>query len=160
MVEPTASTTWREIAPHFERDGSLRDIYIIDTDMSDWQAIWSLLARNPDQLTFSIDGDLAVTPEAVADVFAIGEEHNVVASYSLGRQTINCHFFCVSEIEFDVDPRDIDCLDGANALGRFMRMLGQATLKPVILTHENSQAAVIARFDPIASKVEWHQNST
>lgn len=159
MLEATASTTWTEIAQHFERDGSLRDIYVVDTDMADWQAIWGLLARNPDQLTFSIDGDSAATPEAVADVFAIGEEHSVVASYALGRQTINCHFFCVSEIEFDVDPRDIDGLDDVDALGRFMTMLGQATLKPVILTHENSQTAVIARFDPIASKVEWGQSS-
>jgi hypothetical protein len=157
--EIAKSMDWKDIAPCFEPDGSLRDIYIIDSSTQDWQTIWMFLTHDPDRLTFSIDGLQTDPPGTVDGVFAVGLEHSVVASYALGKQTINCHFFEKSEIEFDLDPRDVSGTDDVDTLGQFMAVLGQLVSKPVILTQENDQAAVIARFDPKAGKVEWSRNS-
>jgi hypothetical protein len=150
---------WQEIALHFEPDGFLRDIYVPDSSIEDWQAIWTFLTGDPDRLTFSVDGVPTVPPRTVAEVFAAGQDHSVLVSYALGNQVLNCHFFDEAEIEFDIDPRQVDGQDAADELTGFMTTIGRLISKPVILTQENDQAAMIARFDPETGSVEWNLTS-
>jgi len=145
----------RLAAPDFDDDGALRDIYVLGTTIADWQAVWDMLREDAGRLTFAMDGTALEPPESVAEVFAHQGAHGFLASYRLGGVLLNCHFFTVEEIEFDLDPRDVDGPDDVAALAQFMAALGRATAKAVILTMENSQQAVIARFDPVPDRVGW-----
>ena len=139
---------WRYIAGHFSPDGTLRDIYVFETSMEDWESVWKLLAGGRDRLTFSVDGVASEPPTTAAEVFAAAAKHSVLAAYAEGGFTINCHFFTPSEIEFDIDPREISNPEAGEAIARFIAAIGEMTSKPVVLTEENDRSMVIACFDP------------
>lgn len=151
----TTGLNWQDIAGHFSPDGTLRDIYVVDTSMEDWEAVWRLLAVSRGRLTFSIDGAPSEPPATAAEIFDVGLKHSVLASYEENGLTINCHFFTSSEIEFDIAPSEISGLKAAETLACFVMAIGETTSKPVLLTEENDSSAVIACFDPAAGSIEW-----
>ncbi len=146
---------WSRVAPYFDYDGSLRDIYILDTSLRDWARVWDLLAAVPEQLTFKVDGKAATPPVSVEDALRLHASHSVTASYSVGKQRLNCHFFSEEMIEFDLDPQDVDGPAEGERLTQFLAMLGRTTSKEVRLTAENEPEAIIARYDPIIGSVIW-----
>ena len=151
----SAEVEWSQVAPHFQYDGSLRDIYILDTSLHDWARVWELLAAVPEQLTFEVDGKAATPPASVEDALRLTASHSVTALYSVGKQRLNCHFFCEEIIEFDLDPQDVDGPAEGEHLAQFLAMLGCATSKEVRLTAENNPEAIIACYDPITGSVIW-----
>ena len=102
---------------------------------------------------FTIDG---VPAELPVDVSGLFSGQSDAPAYCLrvpiGEATLNCHFFCVEEIEFDLDPGEMK----AELLGPlldFLMLLGTTCSKPVILSMENMPEAAILRFDPEANQV-------
>lgn len=83
---------WLRIAPDLTPDGSLRDIYVLDTTFDDWACVWQTLTGDPDRLAFAIDGEAVEPPASVREVFNLGRAHSVCASYTLGKQrlTLTC----------------------------------------------------------------------
>lgn len=150
-----AGMEWSRVAPYFQYDGSLRDIYILDTSLCDWARVWEILAAVPEQLVFKVDGKAAIPPASVEDALRLHASHSVTASYSMGKQRLNCHFFREEMIEFDLDPQDVDGPAEGERLAQFLAMLGCATSKEVRLTTENEPKAIIARYDPITGSVIW-----
>ncbi|TNC10550.1 hypothetical protein FF100_23110 [Methylobacterium terricola] len=147
--------TWSRIAAAFNYHGALLDIYVLETSHQDWARVWDLLRAKPERLTFEIDGQAKPPPAEVAEVFNFYPARSVLVSYRLGKQRLNCHFFTEEEIEFDLDPRDVDSLLEADRLVGFLNALGRATMKEVLLTVENSPDEVIARYDPTSDTLEW-----
>ncbi len=145
---------WSQIAPDFTPDGSLRDIYILGTSINDWALIWNVLTAS-NRLTFEVEGIARTPPGDVREAFALHASHSVTACYRLGKQRLNCHFFVEEEVEFDLDPRDVDGLVEAESLGQFLVDLGRATSKEVRLTAENEPGAMIAQYSPISDSVIW-----
>ncbi|MDQ0249201.1 hypothetical protein J2W22_001248 [Sphingomonas kyeonggiensis] len=146
---------WSQIASDFEADGSLRDIYILDTSLEDWASVWAILTAASGSLLFNVDGESCSPPVDVGEAFALRLNHSVAASYTLGRQRLNCHFFTEEEVEFDFDPRQVDGPQEAEHLEQFLSELGRATLKEVRLTLENAPDAIIARYEPSRGQVVW-----
>lgn len=146
---------WSVIAQDFQYDGSLRDIYILDTSIDDWAHVWAALVADSESLSFEADGVAMKPPADVRNVFALGETRSVNASYRLGKQQLNCHFFTETEVEFDLDPRDVDGPVEAERLAHFLLALGRATSKAIRLTPENGPEAIIARYDPSSDSVVW-----
>lgn len=146
---------WSKIAPHFEADGSLCDIHICGTSIDDWASVWTALIVEPRCLAFTIDGELSTVPSVVTTAFLLGRAHSVCASYALGQQRLNCHFFSEEEIEFDLDPRDVVGLDEAKQLAEFMTRMGRITSKEVRLTPENEVGSAIARYEPVTDELVW-----
>ncbi len=146
---------WSQIAPALKIEGSLCDIYISDTSLKDWESVWSALLADSNNLSFYVDGALTMPPLDVAEAFRLGRHHAVCGSYAVGKQRFNCHFFIEEEVEFDLDPRDVDGPSEADRLAQFITMLGCATSKEVRLTPENGPDAVIARFEPATEQVVW-----
>ncbi len=143
-----------QIAPDFTPDGSLRDIYILGTSIDDWALVWNVLTAS-DRLAFDVDGIASTPPADVREAFALHASHSVTACYRLGKQRLNCHFFVEEEVEFDLDPRDVDGPVEAERLGQFLVVLGRTTSKEVRLTAENEPEAVIARYSPTSDSVIW-----
>ncbi len=148
-------TDWPLIASAFHVDGALRDIYVLGTSRRDWARVRDLLRATPEQLTFKIDGQETPPPADVAEIFNLSAEQGVLASYRLGKQRLNCHFFTEEQIEFDLDPCDVDGPAEADRLVGFMDALGRATAKEVRLTAENVPNEVIARYDPNSGTLVW-----
>lgn len=146
---------WPQLARNFEADGSLRDICIFGTSIDDWANVWAALIVEPSSLAFTVDGEPSTAPLDVAAVFLLGRAHSVCASYALGNQHLNCHFFLEEEIEFDLDPSDVVGADEAKQLAEFMTRMGRATSKEVRLTLENEKDAIIARYEPATDEVVW-----
>jgi hypothetical protein len=146
---------WQQIAPDFEWDGSLREIYVLETSIAEWQKVWEALRKLEPLPVFSIDSTAQPMPEQVAPLFAIRSQRSPLLSVHVGRNLLNCHFFQCDEIEFDFDPRDVTGPSEAELLAGFMRIVGEVTGKIVILTAENSKEAVIARCLPATGEVIW-----
>jgi hypothetical protein len=73
----------------------------------------------------------------------------------IGKTVLNCHFFGVDEIEFDLDPREIGDSDQFERLVGFMRLLGELTGKVVLLTPENFKERPILRYSPDTRQIVW-----
>ncbi len=117
--------------------------------------MWDLLRATPERLTFEIGGQAKPPPVEVTEIFDLYPARGALASYRLGKQRLNCHFFTEEEIEFDLDPRDVDGPAEADRLLCFLGALGRATAKEVRLTAENAPDTVIARYDPNSGTVVW-----
>jgi len=157
-VKRSKSVTWDQISAAFAFDGSLRDIYILAATLQDWQAVWSVLREHVPPPTYSINGVFGPMPADMGDILdAAGAPHLV--SLRLGPMLINCHFYSSSEIELDVDPREVANSDAAEQLLDFMSSLGRATGKDVLLTEENHPQYEFLRVRPNGS-VQPHPSLT
>lgn len=76
-------------------------------------------------------------------------------SIDIGQIIVNNHFFCESEIEFDIDPRDINDETKLTKVCDFMRQIGNFLKKGVILTEENGQNEVWFKFVPGSESVQF-----
>ena len=146
--------TWDDVKEDFFVDGSWRDIYVLDTTFSDWQkvidAIWEKFSPN-----FLIDGKPASFPDRVEQVWQIRKHATALLSFSIDGMRLNCHFFNDSDIEFDLDPREVTGIDRAHSLISFMEMLGRTSVKTVVMTLENLQEAVLFKYFPEQDAVFW-----
>ncbi|MGH9199458.1 MAG: hypothetical protein ACRD1T_27470, partial [Acidimicrobiia bacterium] len=96
----------------FEVDGSLRDIYILKTQTSDWQTCVAHL-RTHYETRFLVDSEEAVLPEDVRDVFELRDSKSVALLVRVNGVWLKTHFFIEEEIELDLDPRDVDSVAAA-----------------------------------------------
>ena len=136
------------LAP-FGVDGSLRDIYVLDTTVADWQRLLDVLNAGPRRLEYGNGDGPAPPPTDAAAVFGeAGRNTMHLLSVDLGGVRANCHFFWTGEIEFDLDPREVRTPDDAAAVFAFMRALGRGLRKPVRLTPENAEELVLAEYLP------------
>lgn len=126
---------WTDLEPDFLHDGTGRDVLILDADLDAWQKTLDAIRAAGYGTTFELDGQLAPFPAKAADV--VGSPDNPVLNVQVGRVTLNCHFFDESEIEFDLDPRDLQGPKDLDALVGFLRLIASATALDVMLTPEN-----------------------
>jgi hypothetical protein len=140
---------WTQVKQDFDWDGSWRDIYVRPATIEDWRAVCEILKRCPG-FDFRIDGEPASFPGDVADVFEMRSKKNPSLSAKLGTVTAVFHFFTDEEIECEIDPREITSQVQLDAVLEFLKKVGDAVGKSVILTHENCPKFEIVRYDPSA----------
>ncbi len=148
---------WDSVAEEFAFDGSWRDIYVSDTDLQAWQRVLDRLRQEAYKLVYHRAGNPTELPAAAADAFpAKGEADRMLSVYFAGVQA-NCHFFTRGEIEFYIDPREVQGQRQLDALLAFMRLLSDATGKDAVLTPENCPKIVVFRVRPRPFAVEYHE---
>lgn len=125
----------------------LWDIVVRQVELSDWSSALEgvrLLAKTSRLVRFI--EDIAAPIEQVFHP----DYSEARISLALGDGAeVHAHFFAVDEIEFDVDPRQLQSRSG-DALLEFMRALGTSTLRPCLLTPENVHDRILLRFDPVS----------
>jgi hypothetical protein len=147
------SMDWDSISDVFERDGSLRDIYVFDTNVDDWQKLLAWLKAGPYALRFSIGNSPSAVPDSVNEIFAVSNDPGVLLTVDPDGLHLNCHFFVLSEIEFDLWPKDIAGQEVLSRLLDFMRAVGELLGRPVVLTPEGMENIPLIRFDPASGNV-------
>ena len=147
---------WQLLAKDFAScDGALCDIYVQNANVTDWQAVIDSLRQSKFKLELQIDGQVTELPRDVSKLLYRNLSDSCPSMYvHIDSTTLNCHFFTDEEIEFDLNPRDMRPELLPDVL-YFLKLLGRATNKPVILTVENSPEAAIMRFDPNNTEVEY-----
>ncbi|RAK70237.1 hypothetical protein [Hymenobacter edaphi] len=124
-------------------DGSLRDIYVLNTTAEDWRR-WvelvngsytvafsnSVSGRTEDRIDFAVIQQWWATPDEV--------EWSTVRIH-VRNYTINCHFLWDGDIENDIRPRDFQSVEDHEALLLYLQRVSEALQKPVRLTPENTE---------------------
>ena len=126
------------MADVFEPDGSLLDAYVFDVSVTDWQHVLDVVRTRGWWFEYTSDNSSLPLPEDVREIF----DHRGDAATTLHIRPaagilINTHFFCVDEIEFDLDPREFRGQDQIDVLCSFLRTIGSALGRSVVLTPEN-----------------------
>jgi hypothetical protein len=146
---------WEIVRQEFEPDGSLRDIYVLNTDLHDWEKALAFLKSSGNKLEFSTGDTPASVPENVASIFNHNEIERSLLQIDLGEIILRCHFFSEDEIEFDLDPRNINDGRSFDRLLAFVKSLGETLGKAVIVTPESHQKAAFLKFIPQTKEIKY-----
>lgn len=144
---PTTGPTF----PDSEPIGTLRDIYVFDTDERDWQRVLDFLHRSPLVRRFTVDGVEAPLPGRMSDVRALQERSAVALTIDPSGMRLGCYFFVPAEIEFDFDPRDVRSPALSERVDGFVQTLSDLLGKPAVITDENDPDTPLHRFIPRVS---------
>ncbi len=153
----SGSMNWETVAHEFAFDGSWRDIYVFDTDIEAWQRVLDELRRSRCDLVFRRAGEVSELPVAAVDAFPAEGQADQMLSITFAGVLANCHFFAREEIEFDIDPRDVQGQVQLEGVFAFMRLLSDATGKDAVLTPENCREIVVFRSLPGRSEIEYYE---
>ncbi|MFA6208164.1 MAG: hypothetical protein WCT03_07000 [Candidatus Obscuribacterales bacterium] len=149
MASGSEKLDWAKCKDAFcDDDGSLRDIYVFDTGIDDWNKMLQLLRRKLYGMTFFLDGEVTILPAEAEFIFALGSEHACRLSVDLFGLLLNCHFFCRDQIEFDIAPSEVTDEAKFEGIICFMPDLSSELGKTVLLTPENVAGAVLFRAVP------------
>jgi hypothetical protein len=147
---------WNAVAHEFEWDGSLRDVYVLDATLADWQAVLDAIAARYLPLRFLTGETPAELPAHVTEAFSFWSgEAPPFLGFSVDGVTFACHFFATDAIEFDFDPRDVSGPESLASVLAFLGELARLTGRTAVLTPENLSDAPIFRADPMTDSVEY-----
>jgi hypothetical protein len=104
-----------------------------------------------------VDGVVQQPPDLVEQAFAARASGSPILRFSVGRALVVFHFFCEEEIECDFVPNEITSQTDLDALLAFVRQLGVATHKRVVITPENGRELPFITYDPKSRKFEYHE---
>ncbi len=147
---------WEDYRVDFEFDGSWRDIYVLNTTISDWQILVDFLRSDIYEYSCTISGKNSELPSSAKDIVNAEFEFKPLLHLTVGSVILNCHFFTDEEIEFDLDPREIQSEREAEQIFAFMRQVGEILDKEVILTPENVSHIPIFKFLPSIGQVQYN----
>jgi hypothetical protein len=143
------SPQWNEVRTAWEVDGTWRDIYIHSTQEADWQRVLDLI-RSRWSFAYSEGGERVQMPKFVDEIF--GETPSENASFLTINPAngirINCHFFTPEEIEFDLDPREVQDQSTLDVVADFVQAIAHITDKLAIVCYENMPDTRFMWFDP------------
>ncbi len=136
--------TWEEIKSIFEPDGSLLDIYVHKISLSDWEKVINLINQK-----YTVNYNNLIDKDDVFNFLTdkTGELEYKTAFIDLGNIQINCHFFLEDEIEFDIDPKEVNSLKDFEKTEKFITNISYTLDKKVILTPENYPEYLLLEID-------------
>lgn len=127
----------------WERDGSLRDVYLANVDLDGWERF--ICYSSAHRLTYQADGNEAAVP-GVDEAFRRTDVSHCLSIW-VGNVSVNCHFFQIDEIELDIDPREILGANEHAAVLEFIEGVSNAVGANAAITPEGSQASPFLTFD-------------
>lgn len=142
------NASWQRIAPDFKPDGSLRDIYVQNASLLDWDRTVAMLHRHYAPLTFTRDGEPFAPPDSAAAIFAERHDATIALDFEVHGIELACHFFTQDEIEFDLPPEQVNSPERFSALQHFLRLLATTVGKRVVLSPESAPTSPILIVDP------------
>ena len=127
---------WENIKWIFKSDWTLRDIYVQNTSKEDWTKLIDLLNAEYEIKYFSKN---KIDKEKVYQYFAdeTGEVEFSTITIQVENIKINCHYFFVEQIEFDISPSQIKTDLDFKTISSFMRKISFVLEKQITLTGES-----------------------
>ena len=139
---------WNDIKWIFEPDGSLRDIYVQDVTLNDWEKLIDFLNSNYD-IKFGEDKSNQIDKEYVIKYLKdeTGEMESKALKIDYDGINIHCYFFLPDQIEFDIDPKEIKTIMDFESIEKFMVSVSKTLKNQITLTGENSQEFPLFKID-------------
>ncbi len=139
---------WNDIEWTFKPDGSLRDIYVQDVTLSDWEKLIDFLNLNYD-IKFGEDEKKQIDKEYVAKYLKdeTGEMESKALKIDFNGVNFHCYFFLPDQIEFDIDPNEIKTINDFESIETFMVSISKTLKNQVTLTRENSPEFPLIKID-------------
>jgi hypothetical protein len=148
--------TLSEYGGAFTKKEALLDIYIFDTTEDDWSKVLNYLYSNHKYINvFFVDQQSSPFLMDVKSIFDLASDHSVRLRIDEEQLQLNCHFFVVEEIEFDIDPRAIDSDNRLTRLLEFIHDIGNLLRKSVVMTPESESHIHYLLFDPQTRIDTW-----
>jgi hypothetical protein len=127
-------------------DGSLRDIYIFNKSLQDWDVLLDFLKSN-----YPLEFEQDRLPDTIHHIINLGECDGRLLKINIGNDIFaHCHFYVsekgFSPIEFDLDPKELQSTYAIETLLQFMQNLGEALKEDVVLTEENSETHILLSY--------------
>lgn len=72
----------------------------------------------------------------------------------IGPTSLNCHFFVADEIKRDLNPSQVSSKEALQCLADFMKAIGIALSKDILLTEENVPHCIWIRFNAASREFE------
>jgi len=121
-------------------DGSLRDIYVKDTSMEDWEK-WIDLVNTGYKVKFynGLSGEIEsqIDKSMVFDYWNGKTDLLSNVTIHLKDILVKCYFFGGDEIENDITPSEINSIEDHNRLVDYLKDVSACLGKEVMLTPEN-----------------------
>lgn len=130
---------WEAVGWMFARDGSLRDIYVHHTDLTDWELLVDLLNRNYD-LNYGPAAEKQIDKRYVLKylVDESGQMESRAVRINCKGINIHCYFFQPAQVEFDITPTEITSFSDFKKVEQFMNEVSKTLRREVVLALENS----------------------
>lgn len=147
MIMGNLDRKWDELKDQiYYWDGSWRDLYILNTNKENW--IKWVNYVNQHYIINWYNGKTGIEENQINyDVIKeyFDGEHDLcsLAKIFIDKIQINCHFFSESEIENDIDPREINSIEDHKKVLRYMTDLSMILNKEVILTPESEPEVIL-----------------
>ena len=143
---------WEDIKWIFEPNGALRDIYVQETSIKDWGKIIDLINEKYEVNcgdTGEYKDSQKIDKNHVIEylIDETGEKESKSASIVLGKIKLNCHFFLEDQIEFDIDPNEINSIEDFELIKNFMTDVSKLIDNQITLTDENIPQIPLVKID-------------
>jgi hypothetical protein len=140
--------------PGFEEDGSLLDIYVFGTTLEDWGRFLELVRRSyPTE--FRVAYEPREMPDDPAAIFEMAENDPAWVNFFVDGVCIHCLFYGPEALELDLDPREVRTPEQGRRVLHFLKQIGDALNRTVLLTAESSPEIVIYRYEPHTAGPEY-----
>jgi hypothetical protein len=129
----------------FFEDGSLRDLRIIPADRQIWCKLFDYLRHGNSevQTTFLTNNEDYPIPNDTEGIFSKDRCSSIEMTTVVGDIELKTHFFEISTIEFDLDPRHVSTEKQLDLLFAHLRDLARFLERDVQLTEENQEDLVL-----------------
>jgi hypothetical protein len=138
---------WKDIKWIFEPDGSLIDLYVQEVSLEDWK---KLIALINEKYIVKFDDKNKISENYAIEYLTdeTGKIESRSASIFLGDIQLNCHFFLVDQIEFDIDPKKVNSMKDFELIEGFMIDVSIEIDNQITLTDENNPEFPLIKIDP------------
>ena len=139
---------WDDIKWIFEPDGTLRDIYVQDVTLSDWEKLIDFLNLTY-EIKFGEEESKQIDKEYVIKYLRdeTGEMENKSLKIEFNGIHFHSYFLLAEQIEFDIDPKEINSIKDFESIEKFMESISRTLKNQVSLTGENSPEFPLIKID-------------
>ncbi|TLG10914.1 hypothetical protein FEK35_13550 [Nocardia cyriacigeorgica] len=147
---------WDDVKNFFDPAvmGALPDIYVHDTTVEDWQAVFDLVRSSGWEWEFREGDEVTPLPTAV-EVLGRGEDEEVVSLHVRAAPELLAIFrpWSESQIEFDVDLQELQGQVGVDVLAGFLGTIGRLLGKEVVMHAEGDVERPVLGYTPVEDRV-------
>jgi hypothetical protein len=147
---------WETCQREFAPDGALRDLYVQGTRVEDWQRLLDTLRRRY-SLEYFVDNLPQPMPAIADEAFKLRDKASISLRIRTGRIAVQAHFFTPDEIEFDIDPREVDSQASLDELLGFVQLVGDTLGKEVRLSYENDGQRPFITYQPSERAFQYRE---
>lgn len=136
--------TWENIKQNvYYSDGSLRDIYVLDSTKADWEKWINYINENYEVkfIYYNEEGkevsNNKIHFQKVVEYWENTLDSTLNAEFLINRVVFKCYFFSDTEIENDIWPNDVSDLEQHNSIVEYMMTISKLLGKEIFMTPEN-----------------------